>query len=212
MTKEQIVEANSKLIWYLTNQFYGVDKEDLYQTGVNAVLKAYENYKPEEGAKFSTFAYKAIWGAMYKLANNRTLKVSRDIIRLKKMIEQAREIITQKNGKEATNAEIAAFLEKDIKDIEMVLASFNNLVSFDEDNSEERSLYETIPAKEVNIDDKILVQDCLSTLSDFEKQIINLRYFQDFTQEETAKALGVNQVKVSRYEKRSLVKMQDYLK
>ena len=212
MTKEQIVEANSKLIWYLTNQFYGVDKEDLYQTGVKAVLKAYENYKPEEGAKFSTFAYKAIWGAMYKLANNRTLKVSRDIIRLKKMIEQAREIITQKNGREATNGEIAAFLEKDVKDIEMVLASFNNLVSFDEDNSEERSLYEAIPAKEVNMDDKILVQDCLNTLSDFEKQIINLRYFQDFTQEETAKALGVNQVKVSRYEKRSLVKMQDYLK
>lgn len=212
MTKEQIVATNSKLIWYLANQFYGVDKEDLYQVGVEAALEAYKNYKAEEGAKFSTFAYKAIKGAMYKLANSKTLKVSRDIIKLKKLIEQAREIITQKNGREATTFEIANFLERDVSEIEMVLASFNNLISMDEQAEEERSLYELIPATEENFDDKILVQDCLNVLNELEKRIIKLRYFQDFTQAETAKALGINQVKVSRYEKRCLVKMQDYLK
>lgn len=212
MDKEKIIATNYKLIWYLANQFYGVDKEDLFQTGVNAVLKAYENFDPQKEAKFSTYAYKAVWGAMYKLANNNLLKVSRDIIKLKKGIEQAREFLTQKNGHEATNMEIAKYLERDIAEIEYVLASFNKIVSMDEEKEEERSLYETIPACEgLNIDDKILINDSMETLSSFEKDIIKLRYFQDLTQAETAKVLGSSQVKVSRYEQKSLVKMRNFI-
>ena len=44
-----------------------------------------------------------------------------------------------------------------------------------------------------------------------EKQIINYRYYKDFTQSETARILGMSQVTVSRYEKKSLTKMYNYL-
>ncbi len=212
MTKEEIIATNSKLIWFIANKFYGVDKEDLYQTGVKAILDAYEKYDPREGAKFSTFAYKAIYGAMYKLANQRLLKVSRDIVKLKKNIEKAREMLSQKYGHEASNQEIAAFLEISIEDIELALASFENLVSLDADQKSERSLSEIIPDQNKNnLDDKILINDSMATLDDFEKDIINLRYFHDLTQAETAKVLNTSQVKVSRYEKRSLTKMRDYI-
>ena len=51
----------------------------------------------------------------------------------------------------------------------------------------------------------------LNVLNQEEKQIINYRYFKDYTQSETAKILGLSQVKVSRYEKKSLNKMYNYL-
>jgi len=44
-----------------------------------------------------------------------------------------------------------------------------------------------------------------------EKEIIKYRYFKDLTQSETAKILGMSQVKVSRAEKKSLSKMYNYL-
>jgi RNA polymerase sporulation-specific sigma factor len=44
-----------------------------------------------------------------------------------------------------------------------------------------------------------------------EQKIINYRYFKEFTQSETAKILGMSQVKVSRSEKKCLSKMYNYL-
>ena len=48
-------------------------------------------------------------------------------------------------------------------------------------------------------------------LDECEKEIIKYRYFKDYTQSETAKILGLSQVTVSRYEKKSLNKMYNYL-
>lgn len=212
MNREEIVKANTKLIWYLANKFYGIDKNDLYQAGVEAVLDAYKHYKAEKGAKFSTFAYISIWGAMSKLANQKTLKVSRDLIKLKKLIDKAQDYVTQSLGREATSKELAEFLGYSEEEIEAAIASCNSIISMDEEKDEARSLYETIPSVEgITSDDKILLADSMQTLNDFEKDIINLRYYQDLTQAETAQILGTSQVKVSRYEKRSLVKMRDFI-
>ena len=59
--------------------------------------------------------------------------------------------------------------------------------------------------------DSIDIRDSLSTLNDDERDIINYRYFKEFTQSETAKILGMSQVKVSRSEKKCLSKMYNYL-
>ena len=78
------------------------------------------------------------------------------------------------------------------------------------DAETERPLYETIAVAEatpLNID----LKDSLDTLTEEEKRIINYRYYKDFTQSETAKLLGISQVTVSRYEKKSLTKMYNYL-
>ena len=55
------------------------------------------------------------------------------------------------------------------------------------------------------------LQDSIKTLTKEEQDIINYRYFKDLTQSETAKILGMSQVTVSRYEKKSLSKMYNYL-
>ena len=70
---EDIIKSNEKMIYKLTNKFYGVDKEDLFQAGVLGLLKALKNYK-ESDAKFSTYAFEYIYGEMYNLALNKTIK------------------------------------------------------------------------------------------------------------------------------------------
>ena len=64
--EEKLVATYSKLIWYLANHFYGVDKEDLVQTGRQALIEAYRQYQETKGGKFSSYAYLYIYGAMYK--------------------------------------------------------------------------------------------------------------------------------------------------
>ena len=210
--ENKLIAMYSNLIWYVVNKFYGVDKEDLYQTGVEALLEAYKKYKEEKGTKFSSYAYTYIYGAMYKLVNNKTLKVSRDILKLRKLIEKASEVLTQKNGWVPSIKELSEFLEYDEESIKYAIEASNPLLSIDENNEETRNLHEIIPdEREDNPDNHILIEDSLNNLSPLERDIITSRYYEDLTQSETAKKLGITQVKVSRYEKRSLTKMRDYI-
>ena len=75
-----------------------------------------------------------------------------------------------------------------------------------------RNFHECIADTSINDpDERILVEESMETLNPLEKEIIKSRYYEDLTQTETALKLGITQVKVSRYEKRSLVKMREYI-
>ena len=212
MTEEKLVETYAKLIWYIANRFYNVDKEDLFQTGRQALIEAYREYKKEKGVKFSSYAYMYIYGAMYKLASSRLLKVSRNIIKLKKDIEKASEILTQLNGWEPSYQEIAEFLNQKVDDIKTVMECFSPIISMDDEKEEARNLHESIADVTItNPDDHILLEESMQVLDPLEKEIITSRYYEDLTQMETATKLGINQVKVSRYESRSLNKMRQFI-
>ena len=82
----------------------------------------------------------------------------------------------------------------------------------DEVCDEERSLHEVIAEEEnVSVDERLELKNSINSLDAIEKDIIKSRYYEDLTQSETARKLGITQVMVSRYEKRSLTKMRDYM-
>ena len=211
MNKEKILKDNEKMIWKITNYFYGIDKNDLFQAGVVGLYKALDNYKNNSTTKFSTYAHDYIYGEMYLLATNKNIKVSKDILKLYKKIESTRYILAQKMSKVPSNLELAEFLEMPIETIEMALMSASTIMSLDNDTEEARSAYECISGKNTDIDTKILIDDSFAVLNDDEKRIIKSRYFEDLTQEEVARKLNMTQVMVSRYEKKSISKMRDYL-
>jgi RNA polymerase sporulation-specific sigma factor len=64
---------------------------------------------------------------------------------------------------------------------------------------------------ENNIDDQILISSSIETLDPLEQSVIDYRYFQDLTQTETAEALGISQVKVSRLENKCKKKIKEYI-
>ena len=82
----------------------------------------------------------------------------------------------------------------------------------DEVCDDERSMHECVALEEkVSVDEKLELKNSMDSLDAIEKDIIKSRYYEDLTQSETARKLGITQVMVSRYEKRSLTKMRDYM-
>ena len=210
MTKEEIINQNAGLIYDISKKFYGYPKEDLFQAGVLGLLKAYKQYDESFNAKFTSFAYKYIYGEMYLLVNNRPLKINKDILKLYKLIEQTRLSLTQNNGFVPSYEDVANFLEIDKSKIYEAVMAGQSIMSLDSD--ENISLYDTIKSEEkVSIDDKILIDESLDLLSEDERNIIKSRYFEDLTQCEVARKLSMTQVMVSRYEKKGLDKMQKFL-
>lgn len=213
MNIEEIIKVHEKLIYKIANKFYNYDKEDLYQVGVIGLLKALQNYKENSETKFTTYAYEYIFGEMYRLVNDsRTIKLNRDILKIYKKIEQTRYLLAQKNSAFPTNQEIALYLEIDEQIIEATIISAQGILSLDKETQEEVDLYNKLAVQEsITQEEKIDVYDSLNTLEEQERKIIDYRYFKDMTQSETAKKLGLTQVMVSRYEKKSLDKMHSYL-
>ena len=211
MNYEKILNDNEKMIWKIASHFYNIDKNDLYQAGVVGLLKALKNYKENGITKFSTYAHDYIFGEMYLLASNKDIKISKEILKLYKKIEETRYMLAQKLAKIPSNLELAEFLGLSLSDVDLACMSANVIMSLDAEETDERNAYEIIGAKQEDIDTKILVDDSFAVLNDDEKNIIRSRYYEDLTQQEVAKKLNMTQVMVSRYEKKGINKMRDYL-
>lgn len=212
LIEENIIKENVGLIWKIASSFYGVDKNDLFQAGALGIVKAYRNYKQNGTTKFSTYAHDYIYGEMYNLAMNKDLKISRDIKKLYYKLEKYRYSLAQIKGYIPSNEQLAQYLNMPLEKIEEALAWAGAVISLDEEMDDERSLHEVISYQEnISEDDKILLDSCLDTLKPLEKDIINARYFEDLTQSQTAKKLGITQVMVSRYETKSLNKMREFM-
>lgn len=205
---DYIIEENKGLIYKIAQSFYGIDKEDLYQAGILGLLKAYRNYHENATTKFSSYAYEYIYGEMYNLVNSKNFKVNKSIRKISRLIEQARDILCQKYGHMPTTKELSSFLNMDSSIIEEALLIPKENYSLD---SEEYLMYEHLTGENPNYDNKILLSECLNQLTEDEKNIIISRYYEDLTQDEVARKLKMTQVKVSRYEKKGLNKMHDYL-
>lgn len=211
MNYEKVVKDNEKMIWKIASHFYGVDKDDLFQAGIVGLLKALKNYKNNGVTKFSSYAHDYIFGEMYMLASNKNIKVSKDILKLYKKIENTRYILAQKLNKIPSNLELAEFLGLSLDDVNMAVNSATIVMSLDSKEDDEKSIYECVSAKEEDLDTRILLNDSFAVLNESEKDIIKSRYFEDLTQSEVAKKLNMTQVMVSRYEKKGINKMREYL-
>ena len=112
--------------------------------------------------------------------------------------------------REPSNYELASFLEIDehvIDNINLLNKSVDSLDRCISSDEKDLFLYDVIPATSTNQLDKIYLQSELDKLSDYDKQILEFRYFQDKSQQEVSSYLGINQVQVSRTEKKILQKM-----
>lgn len=202
------------LIYKMISQYKSFDKEDLYQVAIIGLMKAKKNYKDSENTKFSTYAYYYILGEInnYITASN-PVKVSRDLLRLNKSLEQAKEVMRQRLRREPTSEELSIFLEEPLEKIQEATLATRQVESLDYAYEEENmDLYNSIGTQEMGMNDEILdLKNAISTLSKEEQQLIIARYFNDLTQQETSKTLGMSQGQVSRKETKILEKLKTTL-
>ena len=212
---ELVINSCSKLIYSIIRKnFKGYDIEDLYQVGVLGVIKAYDNYKKNKGASFSTYAYKYIYGEIYLYVNNnRLVKTPREVQILYRQINEAKNILEQMYLREPTIYEIASFLEVEPIDIINTYTSISTVDSLDRtvyEDGKNITLYDTVSdSKDYCNIDYIFLNEELNRLPSPDKEIVYLSYFEDKSQSEIASILGLNQVGVSRKLKRSLSIIRD---
>ena len=118
--------------------------------------------------------------------------------------------------REVTVEDLVNYLEIDEYTLSKVLSIDDSIKSLDgnvSNNVDNLSLYDVIPNKKTsNIDDLITLRDELKKLSEYDKKILNYRYYQDKTQQEVADILGISQVKVSRHESKLLKTLRNNMK
>lgn len=218
--KEKIVSDNTGLVWSIARRFVnrGYDLEELYQIGCIGLLKACDRFESRYGVQFSTYAVPLIAGEIKRfLRDNGAIKVSRILKQNGYQISKAKEALLHKYGREATLDELADYTGLCVEDIVMAT----------EANREVESIQQTICGKDgtqvslverlvdeaqsevaaENIMNRILVGQAMEKLGEMEQELIRLRFFEDRTQTEVAKVLGISQVQVSRLEKKILIQM-----
>ena len=209
---ELLIEENKNLIYKIASKYsYYYNMEDLFQVGVIGLIKAYKNYKMDSQSKFSTYAYKYIFGEIIEfIKNDRNMKVSEDAIKIYKSYEKSKEFLTNKFNREVSMLEIASFMNIDPSYLANTINSCEFTVSLDAPmNEEEFSLEKVIGEdKRQMLDDLIDLKRELASLNEIDRKLIELRYFKDYTQSETARTLGMSQVQVSRSESAILKKIK----
>ena len=208
---EQLLEYEN-LVYSIINKYSGFDKDDLYQVGIMGLVQAYKNYKSNFNVKFSSYAYYYILGEVTKyIRENKSIRVSKDILKLKSLIDKTKSLMMQRLGREPTISEVSLYLEIDEEKVSDVLCSVCDVKSldyvYDEDGNE---MYASLGVYDNNMDlDFINLRDVVDGLSDDEKELIISRYFEDMTQCEVSDKLGISQVQVSRKENKILEKLKN---
>lgn len=187
------------------------EKEDLYQAGMVGLINAYHNFDSSQGTKFSTYAYYYVLGEVRKFVREAGLvKVSSDLVKLNQSIEKVREVMSQRLGREPTTTEISLFLEVDEEKIEEARVAALDVRSLDYSVDEELpEFYNSVAAFDTETTPDILdLRSEIAKLPEEEKSLIIARYYEDMTQSEASRELGISQVQVSRKEGKILEKLR----
>ena len=193
------------------------DKEDLYQAGMLGLINAYKNFDQEKNTKFSTYAYIYIKGKVIKFINeSKNIKINRDLVKLNSSLIRAKDVLRQRLLREPTDFELSIFLEIDesqIRDANIAykdVKSLDSLIELDEESCV--NLYNSIKVEDKNLKSEYIdLKTEIKNLEREEQDIIINHYYKDLTQSEISNKLGINQVQVSRKEKKILQKLKTRL-
>lgn len=209
----EIIIKNEGLIYKIINKYKNYfELDDLYQVAVMGLIKASKNYNNDYGTKFTSYAYPFVLGEVIKYVNEyRNIKVSKEYRMLYAKILKAIEILSQRLMKIPNNYELALFLEMDESLINEVLIANTTIDSLDQiiiQEGKNLELYSKIGYNDNNIENYNLLS-AIEKLDNEEKTIIQARYYENMSQSEIGKILGMYQVEVSRKEKKILSKLKD---
>lgn len=209
---DSFIEQNLGLVHLCANRFRGrgIEYEDLYGAGCIGLLKAAKGFDDERGVKFSTYAVPVILGEIKRLfRDGGAIKVSRSIKELSLRVTREREKFMVLQGREPSISELSTIVESDedsvIEALNVSLPPISLTETLDETKGETDI---PVDAPDTEIADLISLKQVMHELDAKDRQLIYLRYFSNKTQTETAKALDMTQVQVSRREKKLLLQMR----
>ncbi len=211
--REALVSENLGLVRASAKKLSGkgVEYEELYSAGCEGLVKAADRFDASLGYRFSTYAMPVILGEMKRIfRDGGTVKVSRSLRELWMKVSKVSSEFELKNGREPLVSEISEILGVEASLVSEALCAARLPVSLSVKGDEESSEYD-IPTEssEAEVTEKLTLRALIEELPLADKELINLRYFREKTQSQTARELGMTQVQVSRREKKILLTLRE---
>ena len=214
----RLTELNLGLVTSVAMRFRGrgAENEDLIQIGSIGLLKAIRSFDPGRGFAFSTYAVPLIIGEIRRfLRDDGAVKVSRGLKRTGALLMKEREKVLAERGEEPRLAELAERLHIPPEEAAAALDAASPVRSLTEAIGEDDfSLEDVIPDGEDGIGkmiERLALSETVGQLPPLWRQIVTLRYFREYSQQQTADALGLTQVKISREEKKIFAELRRML-
>ena len=212
--REELISGNLRLVLSVIQRFAnrGENADDLFQVGCIGLIKAIDNFDINLQVKFSTYGVPMIVGEIRRyLRDNSTMRVSRAMRDTAYKVLQAKEAYMAKHQREPSVDEIAKTLDLKREDVVFALDAILEPVSLYEpvysDSGDTVCVMDQVKDSR-NTDEmwleRIALKEAVARLSERERKILSMRFFQGKTQMEVSSEIGISQAQVSRLEKNAL--------
>ena len=216
--RQQLIEGNLRLVLSVIQRFdkRGENPDDLFQVGCIGLIKAISNFDPTKQVRFSTYGVPMIAGEVRRyLRDNSVIRVSRSIRDVAYRVLQCKEAMLLRLGREPTLEEISRELELPQEDVAEALDAVCAPVSLYDpvysDGGDPLTVMDQVKDTrntEGRWMERIALRDAFMALTNREKQILSLRFYDGKTQMDVAGLLGISQAQVSRLEKAAIKTMK----
>ena len=212
--REKLISGNLRLVLSVVQKFAnrGESMDDLFQVGCIGLIKAIDCFDLNQNVQFSTYGVPMIAGELRRfLRDHSAIRVSRSMRDTAYKVLQAKEKLTNDNGREPDVETIAKELGLPRQDVVFAMEAICDPVSLYEpifsDIGESATVMDQIGDTK-NTDEQwleqIALEEAMRRLTRREKRILALRFYDGRTQMEVAKAVGISQAQVSRLEKNAI--------
>ena len=215
--RRKFIVGNMRLVLSIVKRFWAknANADDVFQAGCIGLLKAVENFDVNVGVRFSTYAVPMIMGEIKRyLRDGNSLRVSRSIRDTAYRILKTREQL-EAEDKEATIAKIAEAMQVREREVVYALDAISDPVSLFEPVSNKSGdsllLMDQIGDDKNNDEvwtERAALAEAMSRLSERERKILQLRYFEGKTQTEISDEVGISQAQVSCLAEHAIVDMR----
>lgn len=212
--REELIAGNLRLVLSVIQRFTnrGENADDLFQVGCIGLIKAIDNFNTDLDVKFSTYGVPMIVGEIRRyLRDNSTMRVSRSMRDTAYKVLQAKEAYMAQYQKEPSVDEIAKILDIKREDVVFALDAILEPVSLYEpvysDSGDTICVMDQVKDNKNNDEswvERIALKEAVEHLTDRERKILSMRFFQGKTQMEVSSEIGISQAQVSRLEKNAL--------
>ncbi len=221
--RAQLIESHLNLVRFLASSYKnrGEPLDDLIQVGSIGLIKAIDRFDPSRGLEFTTFATPTITGEIKRHFRDKgwSVRVPRRLQELSKKVNQTTDDLMVELKRSPTVDEIAAALGVTVDEVLEAMESSGaySAVPLEAGGTEEDDSpaiidrYATEDSDLEGVDERLVIEETIKTFSPREQEVIRMRFVDNLTQVEIAHRLGVSQVQVSRFLRRTLKKMRDRL-
>ena len=197
-----LAEEHLPLVAAMVSRFpwYGREREELYQQGCVGLMKAMARYDPSYGTTFATYAAAMILGEMRMLCrNDAPVHIPRRDRELRSRVRRTERMLTEHLGRDPTVQELASAMRMDAAELMLVMEEVTVSSMDAAPAGGGHTLAELLPEQDDWLD-RLLLRDIVSRLPREDQRLLLMRYRLGKTQAETARAMGMTQVQVSRRE------------